>query len=618
MSIRRLLPVVGIALVLFAGYSLFSGGGSGSLLSLDNSSQSQSTTDRSKSQGSGQQGSDTKPGRPTPTADAASIDVLDQEAIQKKAFILLNPASATAGSTVGVAGAGFDPASVIDLYITSDPNNDQKPQELGFAQADSGGSFGSFSFSLPPNYRVPTFTVIARQRNSNNEAMATGRLESLRPSVKLGTNVGVVGDIVQISAQGFMPEEEVKVFFNSLSGEPFQTFTTSNGGSIEKQSIRVPYGPVGNNSVIFIGSESQSPVTVQFLMLTLYPNVAISSYATKADTVLAFSGAGFGPEEEVTVHLNNPQAPPVITFKTDGSGTFDNAGAFIIPFELAGKNTLIFIGQLSQATATAGFDVLPYTPNVQPSTYGGRPGTSITFYGDGFAREEVVRFYLDRTRDSKGREVACAKADSQGRIGAGGSYTIPPDAQTGQLTFTVIGGRSRAVTTTTVEVMEAGVPVQVQDEPQQEYQCPFDDVESANEVAPAQTAQPAPPVPTVQRTQPSMVQPQLTPQPTAPRPTARPAVSPAATPSSRTEQPQQENEPVMDVGGGVELFSDPLNPSSAKATLETGNVLELLGDRRTVGNEEWIRVTVNGQEGWVREASVQPMPLPRVAQPSDQ
>ncbi|MGI5835060.1 MAG: hypothetical protein ACOX87_01040, partial [Chloroflexota bacterium] len=529
MSIRRLLPVVGIALVLFVGYSMFSGGGSGSLLSLDGSNPSQSTTDRSSSQ----QGGDVALGQPTPTADAAAIDVLDQETIQKKAFILLNPASATAGSTVGVTGSGFDPASVIDLYITSDPENDQQPQELGFAQADSGGSFGNFSFSLPPNYRAPTFTIIARQRNSDNEALATGRLESLRPSVKLGTNVGVVGDIVQISAQGFMPEEEVKVYFNSLAGDPFQTFTTSNSGSIERQAIRIPYGPVGSNSLIFMGSESQSPVTVQFLMLTLYPNVAISSYATKADTVLAFSGAGFGPEEEVTVHLNNPQAPPVISFKTDANGAFENAGAFIIPFELTGKNTLIFIGQLSQATATAGFDVLPYTPNVQPSTYGGRPGTSITFYGDGFARDEVVRFYLDRTRDSNGREVACAKADAQGRIGAGGSYTIPADAQAGQLVFTVIGSRSRAVTTTAVEVMEAGVPIQVPAEPAPEFQCPFDDVEGAEEASPAPTAQPAPPVPTVQRTHPSGVQPQLTPQPTVPRATAMPGANPVATPSSR-------------------------------------------------------------------------------------
>lgn len=538
MSARRIVPVAVLALVLaVVAYGMFGGGGSGSLLSLEGSSPSRSTDPAGgRAQSGGQQGQQDAPRQVAPTDDATSVDVLDQASIRKEAFILLNPASATAGSSIGVAGSGFDPASVIDLYITSDPKNDKKPQELGFAQADSSGSFGSFSFSLPPNYRAPTFTVIARQRNSSNEAVATGRLESLRPSIKLGTNVGVVGDVVQISAQGFMPDEEVKVYFNSLSGDPFQTFTASNGGSIEKQAIKIPYGPVGNNSIIFIGTESQSPVTVQFLMLTLYPNVAISSYATKADTVLAFSGAGFGPEEEVSVHLNNPQAPPIVTFKSDAGGAFENAGAFVIPFELTGKNTLIFIGQKSQATATAGFDVLPYTPNVQPSTYGGRPGTTITFYGDGFARDEVVRFYLDRTRNSRGRQVACAKADAQGRIGAGGSYTIPPNAQPGQLTFTVVGSRSRAVTTTAVEVMEAGVPIPVPAEPQQEFQCPFDDAESTEEASPPAVAQPAPPVPTVQRTPSQQRQPQATPQPTPTRAPARPGATTPATPSPRLGQ----------------------------------------------------------------------------------
>ncbi|HEX2988741.1 MAG TPA: hypothetical protein VHS06_11295, partial [Chloroflexota bacterium] len=376
MSIRRIAPVVLAALVLVVvGFRLFGGGNTASLISLEGQSGSSSQAQGNRSQGQGQQSN--KP-QATPTAGAATAEGLDQASVQKDAFILLNPASATAGSNIGVSGSGFDPASVIDFYLTSDPKNDKKPQELGFAQADSGGSFGNFGFGLPPNYRNASFTVIAKERNSDKTAQATGRLESLRPSVKLGTTVGTVGDNVQISAQGFMPGEEVKVYFNKLNSDAFQSFKASDGGTIEKQAVKIPYGPVGNNSLIFVGTQSQAPVTVQFLMLTLYPNVAMSSYAAKADTVLSFSGSGFGPDEDVDVHLNNPQAMPIVKFHSGGDGTFENSGAFVIPFELTGKNTLIFIGEKSQATATAGFDVLPYTPNVQPSTYGGRPGTAIT------------------------------------------------------------------------------------------------------------------------------------------------------------------------------------------------------------------------------------------------
>ena len=94
---------------------------------------------------------------------------------------------------------------------------------------------------------------------------------------------------------------------------------------------------------------------------------------------LATQGDDFGPGEQVTVYLNNPDAPPLTTIQTDDTGAFTNAGGFLVPFGLKGKQTLIFMGKDSKAPTTASFDTLPYTPSAQPSTYGGRPGTTLTF-----------------------------------------------------------------------------------------------------------------------------------------------------------------------------------------------------------------------------------------------
>ena len=52
----------------------------------------------------------------------------------------------------------------------------------------------------------------------------------------------------------------------------------------------VPFGAIGNNSFIFVGQKSQSPVTATFLMLNLYPTLIVNTYATKADTTITFSG----------------------------------------------------------------------------------------------------------------------------------------------------------------------------------------------------------------------------------------------------------------------------------------------------------------------------------------
>ena len=79
----------------------------------------------------------------------------------------------------------------------------------------------------------------------------------------------------------------------------------------------------------------------------------------------------------------------------------------MVPFGLRGKQTLIFVGQQSKAPTTASFDTLPYTPSAQPSTYGGRPGTTLTFYAVGFARDEIVHAVIGRTRDAPGDEVSC-------------------------------------------------------------------------------------------------------------------------------------------------------------------------------------------------------------------
>src|SRR5205823_14926665 len=218
----------------------------------------------------------------------------------------------------------------------------------------------------------------AGQRNSDKAARATGLITGGAPQVKLGTGVGKPGDVVQLSAEGFGPSEDIAVSWNSLGSEAIAHLRTDGGGTVREASVQVPFGAVGNNSFIFVGEKSQSPVTVPFLMLNLYPTVDLSSYAIKADNVLSFSGKDFGPNERVMVYLNSPDTPPLTVIDADANGAFKDTGNFLIPFGLKGKQLMIFVGEQSRAPTTATFDLLPYTPNVQPSTYGGRPGTALT------------------------------------------------------------------------------------------------------------------------------------------------------------------------------------------------------------------------------------------------
>src|SRR5215472_13498900 len=325
---------------------------------------------------------------PTPTAGVPTTTPVVVEVqgstitVDHKPLVLLNPSTVRQGSTVGVAGSGFDPGSAVDLYLLQHATDKATP--LTFVQVDRGGSFGGVNLSVPETIPRGNFVVMARQRNSDRVAQATGVIAGNSPQVKLGIQAGKAGDAIDLTATGFEPNEIISVCWNVLCANPISTLRSDAGGNVIAGTVRVPFGAVGNNALVFVGSKSQSPVTVPFTMLNLYPTVKLSTYAIKSDNVLTMSGTGFGPHEKVSVYFNSPNQQPITTIQTSRDGSFVGQGGFIVPFHLSGRQTIILVGEQSKAPATASFDILPYTPNAQPSTYGGRPGTVVTFYGMGF------------------------------------------------------------------------------------------------------------------------------------------------------------------------------------------------------------------------------------------
>lgn len=427
---------------------------------------------------------------PTPTPLATSELVTTHTPL-----ILLNPSSARPGATVGVTGSGFDPGQTIDLTLKHQQSD--QGTSLGFVQADKSGSFGGFSLTLPSDYVSGPFIVVAQEHNGSRQATATGTVAANSPQVTFGTQVGKPGDVVAFSLKGFAPDEAVNVYFNSLTSPVVETVNTDQAGNVRQDSLTVPFGAIGNNAFIFVGKKSQSPVTVGFLMLNLYPTLTVNTYATRADSTLTFSGKGFGPNERVLLHLNSVQSPPIAVVKADGTGSFQNEAAFTIPFQLKGKNTFIAIGEQSQAPATVSIDILPYTPLAETSTYGGRPGTTVTFYGTGWARDEVVHVYAGQTPQSKGNMVSCFLTDANGNFGAAGSYTLEPDLQPGEVNFTLIGSKSQVPATAKMQVMagDSNSPQPAAGPTPAPFKCKYDTNPSAAQTQPLPTPTPVPPPP---------------------------------------------------------------------------------------------------------------------------
>lgn len=405
------------------------------------------------------------------------------------ALVLLNPGSASAGTPISISGTGFTPGGRVNLLVKR--GEQDRGKELPFVNADKNGNITGSTFEIPEDWVGGKYTLIAKSADGKHEAKATGTVTPKVPEVKMAEQVGKPGDVLEFSARSFKSGETVHVFLDSMNTDPVQTFTVGSGGNLDQGHLRVPFGAAGQHSLIFYGETGQAPVAIPFTLLQLYPSGGVSAYATRADTAILLSGTGFGPKEPVRIHVNSVETPPIAVVQADSEGNFKNAARFAIPFQLTGKQNLIFVGEGSQATSVISIEVQPYMPSAEASTYGGRPGTTVTFYGSGFARNEIVHVFAGATKDSPGKEVACGRADPKGNLAGQGSYTIPANAQPGTLSFTLVGDRSKGKAIAEMEIMPGPVPnAQAPSGTAEPFVCPLADDPSTISVADAPLAEP--------------------------------------------------------------------------------------------------------------------------------
>ncbi len=421
---------------------------------------------------------------PKPAATLGGVQVLGGGG----PLITLNPGLVRPSLPVTVTGSGFDAGSKVDVLLGGASGKDAsgkdasgkdgsgsksaKATQVATATAGKDGSIAAtFKFPLQASAVGATQEITAQQRGGTKVAKAEAAMAGgAAGEAKLSAVTGKPGDTVSLSVSGFAPGEDLKVYWGRISGPPSATLKADSSGSLSKAPIKVGVASIGNTSLVIVGDKSGAAASLPFQILRLYPTVAMKPYAVKAAQPIGFAGKGFDPGERVLVHLNSAAGQPVMALPTDQGGGFSASG-IVIPFELTGRQTLVFIGEQSRASVSSGFMVLPYQPIVRASTYGAAPGTSVAFYVNGFAPNEAVHVYVGRGKGSAGDLIAAFRVDAKGRAGAGGSYMIPGDAQN-DVTFTLVGARSNASATTSVKVDNSGGAVDVP--PQPKYTLPPD------------------------------------------------------------------------------------------------------------------------------------------------
>ncbi|MCQ8190919.1 hypothetical protein [Streptomyces rugosispiralis] len=364
-------------------------------------------------------------------------------------IIVINPGLVTPGGSAAVEGGGFDKKATVDILLKA-RKTDTKGRAIGSVRSDRFGSIYA-RFTMPETAGNRPATLVAQQRGSSKTAEAKVITGGAVGTAKINKMVGRPGDVVTVTARGFRPGEPIDVFWGRTTGIPVTTLHTDSSGSVGQAAIKVGVAPTGSSTLVLVGKRSKTTATAPFQMLAMYPSMKSKPYALKAGQRITLSANKFAPGERVLVYINSTGGLPAFTAQANAMGQIRDV-AFNVPFGLKGRQTLMAIGDQSRAVVRSGFTVLPYTPSAEPSAFGGRAGTTLSFYVAGFAPGETVDAYAGS--GSKGqRKIGTFQVDSRGKASAVGSYKITTADESG-VSFQLVGQKSGGVARASINMSQ--------------------------------------------------------------------------------------------------------------------------------------------------------------------
>jgi hypothetical protein len=167
--------------------------------------------------------------------------------------------------------------------------------------------------------------------------------------------------------------------------------------------------------------------------------------------VIAVSGAGFAPNETVTLTLNGINTR--VLARANASGLLPATG-ISIPYSTAlGAATITATGRGSKRRASTTVTVQQLTPTISLSAPTAAPGARETVTGQGFGRRERVTLSLN----GQALPTAAPIVTSNGAFVA--SFTVPGSIRRGDNTVSAIGNQSRV---SAVAALTGNLPLSTQ------------------------------------------------------------------------------------------------------------------------------------------------------------
>ena len=335
------------------------------------------------------------------------------------------------GNPVVISGTGFAPGEVIDVV--------QGTTVLASTPADTAGAVISAPIVVPFDANGP---ISYGLKGQSSGALAEVTITAGEYNATISSDNYYVrpGVPFNVTGGGFAPGETVTVTL----GDTTETATADEFGTTNAVALTLPFPQVSEDkptetsfTVTFIGDKSKAKAETNITPAPFYANVSPSTWYDQSGKPVSFSGEGFANGESVAVTLNGV---PAGTALVGALGTFELTG-LTLPYGIDAAN-YAFKGSQSGATASVTIGLAPYSPNVSPSTWYGKPGSAITFTGDGFAPGETVTAKLGTT------SLGTATVDADGAFTFDGG-TLP---FSGPALYSFTGSLTASVSTVEVGI----------------------------------------------------------------------------------------------------------------------------------------------------------------------
>jgi hypothetical protein len=322
------------------------------------------------------------------------------------------------GQIFNVTGFGFAEGETVSLRV-----GDLTPIP---STQDAEGNVHFENLVLPFG-DASTVQVVAIGDLSGAEAVVNIGVAQYYPYVGASEYYVLPGSTISFVGEGFAPNENVTV---KVGEELITTLTTDEFGSIETNSIVVPYTAEGSITYVLKGELSNAANSLNIGLASFYAYVSADNYYTQPGSEVTLSGGGFAPLENIAIVAG--------TFNTNAVADIDGNVSGIVVTLPFGHPTeavdVILTGEMSHAVATTSITLAPFSAQVTPSTYYAQPGSPVEFSGSGFVPNEDVVI------KANGTTVQTVAADAEGNFVSSG-LTLP----FGTAAYTFTGSVSLAV-----------------------------------------------------------------------------------------------------------------------------------------------------------------------------